>query len=199
MRNLLLILFTLPVISFASEVKTILFLGDSLTEGYGIQKVHAYPEKIKQLLKEKKIETKILNGGVSGSTTASGKSRLKWFLRAKPEIMVLALGANDGLRGIKVSESTKNLKEIIELGRKNNLKILLCGMQVPPNYGESYAKDFRKMFNELAKEYKLEYMPFLLKDVAGKKELNISDGVHPNEKGHKILAKNILSYLEKLL
>ena len=199
MKNLLLILFTLPVISYASGLKTILFLGDSLTEGYGIQKKYAYPEKIKSILKNKAIESKILNGGVSGSTTASGKSRLRWFLKAKPEVMVLALGANDGLRGIKVSESKKNLLEIIELAQKNNIKILLCGMQVPPNYGKSYADDFQKMFKDLAKKYKLEFMPFLLKDIAGEKKLNIEDGVHPNEKGHQVLAENLVSYLEKLL
>ncbi len=111
---------------------------------------------------------KVLNGGVSGSTTASGKSRLQWYLKkSSPEILVLALGANDGLRGLKLSQSQENLDEIIKLAKQNEIKVLLVGMRLPPNYGEEYVKSFKSMYTDLQKKYKLPTMPFMLKDVAG--------------------------------
>ncbi len=199
MKNLILILF----ISFSAGAfaqKKIVFLGDSLTEGYGVDKEHAYPSIVQKNLDEThQKQYKVINGGVSGSTTASGVSRLRWFLKAKPSILVLALGANDGLRGIKVSESQKNLEKIISLAIENNLKIILCEMHLPTNYGKEYRKNFNKMFKNVQKKYNTGFIPFLLDGVGGKKEMNIEDGIHPNIDGHKKVAENVLKYLKEYL
>jgi acyl-CoA thioesterase-1 len=194
------IVFTLIVISNSYGANTILFLGDSLTEGHGLSKESSYPSIIEKTLISKGYKgIKVLNGGVSGSTTASGVSRLRWFLKAKPNILVIALGANDGLRGTKIEETKKNLINTIQLAQKNKLKIIICGMILPPNYGKKYQKQFSTLFVDLAKEYKLKIIPFLLKGVGGIKSLNLSDGIHPNEEGYKIVAQNVLSVLEKEL
>lgn len=187
---------------FSSSVfaKKILILGDSLTAGYGVEKSKSYPAVLEKLLVEAgKKEVSILNGGISGSTTASGLSRLTWFLKAKPSLLIVALGANDGLRGVKVTSSKENLRKIIKLAKKNKLKVILAGMHVPPNYGKEYARDFHAMYKDLAKEEKVELIPFLLEGVAGKKELNIYDGIHPNEKGHLILAKSVFNKIKDLI
>lgn len=189
------------IFSFATFAQSkIVFLGDSLTEGYGVDREEAYPFLVEKKL-EKKFPKKfsVLNGGVSGSTTASGVSRLKWFLKAKPSVVLIALGANDGLRGFKVTESKKNLALIIELAQKNNLKVILCEMHLPTNYGEEYRKSFNQMYSELAAKYKINFMPFMLKGVGGVKELNIEDGIHPNQLGHEKIAETVFSYLEKIL
>ncbi len=177
----------------------VLFLGDSLTEGYGVRKEDAYPALIEKKLSGSDKKIKAINGGVSGSTTSSGLRRLKWQLKAKPEILVLALGANDGLRGIPVKTSKKNLDAIISYAKTKDLDILLTGMYLPENYGKAYRDQFSKMFSDLAKKHKISFIPFLLKDVARVKDLNISDGIHPNEKGHEIMSKTVLKELEKLL
>lgn len=174
--------------------KSILFLGDSLTEGYGVDETRAYP-----VLVGKELGVKVLNGSVSGSTTASGHSRLKWFLKARPTHMLLALGANDGLRGLKLEDSKKNLEAIIELAQKNSIKVVLAGMLMPPNYGESYRSEFKTMYEGLAKKYKLEFIPFLLEGVAGNPKLNISDGIHPNEAGHEIMARLVSKKFKEIL
>ena len=123
--------------------KTILFLGDSLTEGYGVSRENAYPKIIEKKLLDEKVEgLKVLNGSISGSTSASAFKRLRFFLKAKPDILVLALGANDGLRGVKTETTYENLKKVIQLANDNKIKVLLCGVRVPPNYGEEYAKKF---------------------------------------------------------
>lgn len=174
-------------------------LGDSLTEGYGVSEEHAYPKILEGLIVESGKDYQVINGGVSGSTTASGTSRLRWFLKAKPKLVLIALGANDGLRGVKLSQSKKNLKNIIELATKNNIKVVLAGMRIPPNYGEDYTKQFQKLYIDLAREYKIKRIPFLLKDVAAIKELNIEDGIHPNRKGHKIMANTVYKYIKEYL
>ena len=187
----------------STETGPILVLGDSLTEGYGNRKEESYPD-----LLEKRIQSdpkfaakkyKVLNGGVSGSTSASAQSRLRWYLKAKPSILILAMGANDGLRGLKVSETKSNLSRTIELAQQNKIKILLGGMKMPPNYGAAYTHDFEALFSSLAKTYKISLIPFLLEGVAGKSELNIEDGIHPNAKGHAIITKTVFRYLEPLL
>lgn len=174
--------------------KSILFLGDSLTEGYGIDETKAYP-----VLVGKELGVKILNGSVSGSTTASGLGRLKWFLKAKPTHMLLALGANDGLRGLKLEDSKKHLESIIELAQKNGIDVVLAGMLMPPNYGESYRAQFKSMYEGLAKKYKLDFIPFLLEGVAANPTLNISDGIHPNEAGHEIIARLVSKKFKEIL
>ena len=178
-----------------SETK-VLFLGDSLTEGYGVKKENAYPQILENNLQGK---LKAINGGVSGSTTASGPSRLRWQLKAKPKVVVIALGANDGLRGVPVKTSKENLQKIIDMAIKKKIIVVLAGMYLPQNYGDEYRKNFEKMFSELAKANGVIFMPFLLKDVARVKELNIDDGIHPNEEGHKLMAKNLKPFIEKAL
>lgn len=178
----------------------IVFIGDSLTAGYGIEKDKAYPQIVENKLKAKGKDVKVLNGGVSGSTTAGGKSRLNWFLKkSTPKVMILALGANDGLRGLKLAQSEKNLEEIIEMAKEKNIKILLGGMRLPPNYGKEYVKQFRSMYKKLKEKHELNMIPFMLKDVGGRTELNIEDGIHPNEKGHEVIADTVIKYLEPLL
>lgn len=184
--------------SFAQ--KKIIFLGDSLTEGYGIDQENAYPALLQKKFDEKeKNLVELINAGISGSTSASGISRVKWFLKAKPYAIFLALGANDGLRGLELPKTEKNLKEIIELAKENGIKVWLAGMMLPTNYGEDYRKNFQKMYEKLAKEYKLPFYPFLLKDVGGVSELNIADGIHPNEKGHQIIARDLYPFIQENL
>jgi acyl-CoA thioesterase-1 len=177
----------------------ILILGDSLTEGHQLDKVDSFPSQLENILSEKKLDYKVLNGGVSGSTTASGLSRLKWFLKAKPSIIIIALGANDGLRGIKLKDSKKNLEDLIVKSQESGLKVVIAGMEIPPNYGKEYTAQFRAIFPELAKKYKVNLIPFLLKDVAGKKDLNLEDGIHPNAKGYKIIAKTVFEEIKGML
>lgn len=185
--------------SFSAFAETILFLGDSLTEGYRLAKEEAYPALIENLLKKEHEDIKVINGGVSGATSASGMKRLDWYLKAKPDIMVLALGANDGLRGLKVKDTEKNLSSVIEKAQNRGIKVILAGMKMPTNYGEPYRSQFEEMFLKLAKKYKIKLIPFLLKDVATKTELNLSDGIHPNAKGHEVMAHTVLKVLESEL
>ena len=178
----------------------IIFLGDSITAGYGVAKPNAYPALLETKLKKENLNGfKIINGGISGSTSASGLSRLKWQLKGKPNYIIIALGANDGLRGTQVNETKKNLEEIIILAKKNQLQVLLAGMMMPPNYGKQYREDFSAIFPALAKKHKVLLMPFLLDGVAGEPKLNQSDGIHPNEAGHKIIAEKMWPYLKQLL
>lgn len=191
-----LILTILFLFSFQSTAQSILFLGDSLTAGYGIKKELSYPYLVGQNLNKKlNKEIKILNGGVSGSTSASAVSRFKWYLRAKPNIMLLALGANDGLRGIKLEATKNNLDKVIKMAKDNGIHVILAGMLMPPNYGKDYTDGFKKIYHDLKSKYKLDMVPFLLKDVAGIRELNQADGIHPNEKGHQLMAKTVTPYL----
>lgn len=197
-RVLLIGLITFNIYASANVTK-ILFLGDSLTEGYGVKKEEAYPKLVEQALIKKGHDVKIINGGISGSTSASGLSRLKWFLKAKPNILFLALGANDGLRGQKVEKVKLNLDKIISFAKENKLKVVLAQMLLPPNYGKEYTDSFKELYSELAKKHKIVFIPFMLKDVGGVKEHNIEDGIHPNQKGHQILSERVISYLEKIL
>lgn len=179
---------------------TVLFLGDSLTAGYGLEVGEAFPEMIaKRLQAEGRTGVKVINGGISGSTSASALSRLQWFIRSKPDLMILSLGANDGLRGLPVDEMRANLTRTIEFARANGVKVALTGMQIPPNYGPEYTTSFAKVFPELAAQYQLPLMPFLLEGVAAVPELNQSDGIHPNLEGEKIVAENVYQFLVELL
>lgn len=196
MKKFILILFvcTLQIVS----AKSILFLGDSLSEGLGVDKNEAFPKLVEIMIKkELKQEITVINGGVSGSTTSDGLARLKWYMKKKPTLVFLALGANDGLRGLNLNESQKNLEKIISYAQENNAKVLLAGMLIPPNYGEDYGAQFKKMYKELQVKYNLKYMPFLLDGIAGKEEYNQRDGIHPNEKGHKQIAKNVYEFIKE--
>jgi acyl-CoA thioesterase-1 len=175
---------------------TILMLGDSLTEGSGVRKTQAYPYLVEQKLKAKGFSSiKVTNAGVSGSTSASALSRLKWHLRSTPDILLLALGANDGLRGLSTVQMKRNLAKTIELALSKGVRVVLAGMKMPPNYGAEYTREFEKVFYQLAKEYDVVFIPFLLEGVAGDPKLNFPDGLHPNEQGHQIIAESVYKTL----
>jgi len=177
----------------------IIALGDSLTEGFGVSKEEAYPFLVEKELLRKGHAVKVVNAGISGSTSASAPSRIKWHIRSQPDILIIALGGNDGLRGLSVAHMKNNLSKAIELAQAEEIQVLLSGMQIPLNYGKEYTETFRKVFYELAELYKLSIIPFLLKDVGGVPSLNQPDGIHPNPEGHKIIAVTVLKSLEPLL
>ncbi len=187
--------------SFFAGAKTLVIVGDSLTEGYGVAKEKAYPFLLEKKIQAKypKAEWKVINAGISGSTSASGPQRMAWQMKSKPDLVMIALGANDGLRGIKVTEIRKNLSATIELAQKGKGAVILAGMEMPPNYGKDYVRDFHNLFPELAQKYKIKLLPFLLDGVAGRKDLNQSDSIHPNEKGHQIIADMVVKFIDNLL
>lgn len=200
MKKILLILFLINLQFISAKANTILFLGDSLTEGLGVNKEDAFPKLVETLIQtELKKDIIVINGGVSGSTTSDGLARLQWYLKKKPHIVFIALGANDGLRGLDLNQSQENLEEIIKYAQKSNAKVLLAGMLIPPNYGPEYSERFKKMYEEIKVKYKLKSMPFLLDGVAGKIEFNQRDGIHPNEEGHKYIAKEVFEFLKEEL
>jgi acyl-CoA thioesterase-1 len=181
--------------------KVILFFGDSLTAGMGLDTENAFPAIIQEKIDSLGLEYQVINAGLSGETTASGKNRVSWVLNQNVDVFVLELGANDGLRGVPLEETRKNLQAIIDTVRAKNpeTKILLTGMQIPPNMGKEYASGFRKIFPELAKKNDVYLVPVLLKDVGGIPELNQADGIHPTAEGQKILAENIWEVLEPIV
>ncbi|WP_368030040.1 arylesterase [Arcobacter sp. s6] len=200
MKKFILILFLITLQFANAKDDTILFLGDSLTEGLGVTKEDAFPKLVETMIQnELKKDVTVINGGVSGSTTSDGLDRLKWYMKKKPSIVFLALGANDGLRGLDLKQSQENLEEIIKYAQDSNAKVLLADMLIPPNYGPEYSENFRKMYEQLKDKYKLKSMPFLLEGVAGNKELNQRDGIHPNEQGHKIISKNVFEFMKEEL
>lgn len=181
--------------------KTILFFGNSLTAGYGIEQEDSFAGLTQARLDSLQIDYRVINGGLSGETTAGGLSRLDWFLEDEPTIFVLELGGNDGLRGIIPSESKKNLLAIIEKVQTKypETKIILAGMQIPPNMGQEYTDEFKKIYPQIATEKNVTLIPFLLEGVAGNPNLNLPDGIHPTEAGHKIVFETIWIYLKKLI
>ena len=185
--------------SFGYAEKVIVFLGDSLTAGYGLTEEEAYPFLIQEYLKKDGIDWKVINAGISGDTTKGGLERLNWILKSSPAFVFLALGANDGLRGLKTEITQKNLEEIIQTLKKSKINVVLSGMQLPINYGPEYRKAFKNIYPSLAKKHNLPFLPFLLEGVASKTDLNLADGVHPNQKGQEIMAGNIYKFLKPIL
>ena len=181
--------------------KVILFFGDSLTAGYGLSKEQAFPAIVQRKLEENGYKYEVINAGLSGETSAGGLSRLNWILKKPIDIFVLELGANDGLRGLPLEQTKKNLQQIIDKVREKNpgVKIVVAGMMVPPNMGGEYAKSFQKLFQELANENNAQLIPFLLDGVAGDEKLNLNDGIHPNVTGHTIVAENVWETLQPIL
>jgi acyl-CoA thioesterase I len=177
----------------------ILAFGDSLTAGFGVDPNDSYPARLQRLLVEKGYHYKVVNAGVSGDTTAGGAARIDWVLQHEPEIVIIELGANDGLRGLPISEMRKNLGRIIETCRKNGVKVLLAGMEITPNLGAEYSKDFRESFALLAEQYKVSLIPFFLENVAARPELTRPDGVHPIADGYAIVTQTVFQYLEPML
>jgi len=179
---------------------TILFLGDSLTEGYGLEEDESFPSLIEDKLEADNLnQVSIINAGISGSTSASGPGRLQWYIRSQPDLMVLSLGANDGLRGLSIEEMKSNLSKTIDFAIANDVQVILTGMQIPPNYGPEYTESFASVFPELAKQYDIPLLPFLLQDVAAIPELNQADGIHPNVEGTKIVADTVYRFLRPYL
>lgn len=185
----------------SNNPKVILFFGDSLTAGYGLSPAEAFPSLIEKKLSKEGKKTKVVNAGLSGETSAGGLSRIDWVLRQPIDVFVLELGANDGLRGLPLDQTQKNLQAIIDKVKAKNPKvhIVIAGMMVPPNLGPDYTTRFRTMFPELAKKNNATLIPFLLQDVAGNEKLNLSDGIHPNIEGHKIVANNVYKVISPLL
>ena len=184
-----------------AEKKTILFFGNSLTAGWGLEPEEGFTGIIQHRIDSLGLDYQVINGGLSGETTASGLNRLDWFLEDEPYIFVLELGGNDGLRGIPVAETKNNLQQIIQKVQEKypQTEILLAGMQIPPNMGKAYSEDFRSIFPELAKDKNITLIPFLLEGVAGEPGLNLPDGIHPTKEGHQIVAETVWEYLEPLL
>ena len=187
----------------ASEegLATILFFGNSLTAGFGLEPEQAFPNLIQQILDSLGYPYQVINAGLSGETTASGVNRIEWVLREPVDIMILELGGNDGLRGIDPSVVRSNLQEIINLakGKYPSMKIILAGMEAPPNMGNEYILDFRNTFPQIAEQNQLPLIPFLLEGVGGEPELNLPDGIHPNEQGHRIVASTVWEVLQDQL
>jgi acyl-CoA thioesterase-1 len=185
---------------WAAEPQSVLILGDSLTAGLGVMPEQAYPSLIQEKLENAgQGKVRIINGGISGSTTAGAYARLKWYLKARPDVLVLALGANDGLRGLSVTEMEINLDKAITLAKESDIRVIIAGMEIPPNYGPDYAARFRQVFPELARRHNIPLIPFLLEGVAGRERLNQADGIHPNPQGHKIIADQVYPYIMESL
>ena len=202
MKKLLFILLLLPSVLTAQTkvpLRQLVIIGDSLTEGYGVSKDSAFPQLLEKKLNQKSQDWQVINSGVSGSTTASALSRVRWMLKNKPDLVLIILGANDGLRGLKTEQSEKNLAEAIELAQKSHVKVILGGLYMPPNYGKEYSQQFKTMYSHLAKKYKVYLVPFILEKVAGDPKLNQADGIHPNEEGHKIVATTIYNSIKDQL
>lgn len=181
------------------RMKTILFFGNSLTAGYGVELSEAFPTLIQKKLDSVGLSYKVINAGVSGETSSGGNSRIDWILRQPIDIFVLELGANDGLRGIPVAETKKNLQSIIDKVKAKypDAKLVLAGMQMPPNMGRQYTSAFRDLFAELARKNNMALIPFLLQGVGGEVALNQQDGIHPTPDGHKILAETVWNVIQK--
>jgi acyl-CoA thioesterase I len=180
--------------------RVVLFLGDSLTAGLGVETREAYPRLLEaQLARDGVTDVRIVNGGVSGSTSASALSRLQWYDKIRPSLLFLAMGANDGLRGLAVEELEKNLAEVIVYAQKQGMRVILAGMELPPNYGEEYTANFRRVYRRLANRYNLTFIPFLLEGVGGVAAMNQADGVHPNAAGHRQIAAHVYPVLKEVL
>jgi acyl-CoA thioesterase-1 len=181
--------------------QTILFLGNSLTAGYGLTPEEAYPALIQQKIDSLKLPFRAVNAGLSGETSAGGLRRIDWLLRSPVRVLVLALGANDGLRGFPPAVTKENLQKIIDKTREKypGCQIVIAGMEALPNMGEAYTKAFREIFPQLAEKNNALLIPFLLENVAGHPELNQGDGIHPNSRGQQIVAENVWKVLAPLL
>ncbi len=180
---------------------TVLFLGDSLTAGLGVSQEQAYPALIQEKIRERNLPFDVINAGISGDTTAGGLARLDWVLQKKIDVFVLALGANDALRGLPMKQTKGNLQAIIDRVKAKNprVKIVIAGMQIPPNMGGDYGEKFQSVFADLARENYTALVPFLLEGVGGHDDLNQTDHIHPTAAGHKVLAENVWRVLEPLL
>lgn len=190
-----------PILSQSSGLETILFFGDSITAGYGVDLEQAFPALIQEKIDSLGWDFKVVNAGLSGETSAGGLRRVDWILRQDITVFMLELGGNDGLRGIELGSTKSNLQAIIEKvqGKSPDTEIVLAGMQVPPNLGQDYTRQFREMYPDLARQYDVTLIPFILEGVGGDSSLNQGDGIHPNAEGHEIVAENVWAVLKPVL
>ncbi|HZS05596.1 MAG TPA: arylesterase [Blastocatellia bacterium] len=188
-----------PTPEEADHRPLIVALGDSLTAGYGLDAARAWPSLLQQRLDVQGLPYRIVNKGVSGDTSAGGVSRIEDSLRGDVKILILALGGNDGLRGLPTAELKRNLSRTIEAAQQRKVTVILAGMEAPPNYGADYTADFRNVYRDLAKQYHVILIPFLLQNVGGVADLNQADGIHPNDKGAAIVMENVWRALEPLV
>ena len=177
----------------------IIALGDSLTAGLGLLEMQAYPALLQEKIDDEGYKFAVVNAGVSGDTSAAGLQRLDWALDGDVKILILELGANDGLRGLPPAEMKKNLAAIIERSQQRGISVLLLGMEAPPNFGNEYAVSFRQVYRELARQYRVTFVPFMLDNVAGHGDLNQRDGIHPNVQGTRIVADTVWNALKPML
>ena len=181
--------------------RTILFMGNSLTAGFGLDPSEAFPALVEQKIKNAGMNFKVIAAGLSGETTTSGLRRIDWLFKQKVDVLVLELGGNDGLRGITLNLTKQNLQDMIDKARSFNpkIRIVLAGMEVPPNMGDVYTAEFRKMYPELSKKNNVTLIPFLLEGVGDRPELNQRDGIHPTAEGHVIVAETVWKFLKPVL
>jgi acyl-CoA thioesterase-1 len=183
----------------AAAKPRIVFLGDSLTAGLGLAPDKSYPSLIGQRLKDRGLDYEVVNAGVSGDTSAGGLRRLDWSLDGDVRLLVVALGGNDGLRGLSIEDMKKNLAAILDRAKARGIPVILAGMEAPPNFGDDYTKAFRAVYSDLAKKYSVTLIPFLLQGVAGNASLNQADGIHPNVRGAELVADLVWAQLEPAL
>jgi acyl-CoA thioesterase I len=177
----------------------IVAFGDSLTAGLGVAAEEAYPAQLQRRLESEGFRYRVINAGVSGDTTAGGLRRVDWVLKSHPDIVILELGANDGLRGLKLQETQHNLERIIQRCRDASVIVVLAGMKLPPNYGVEYTKGFESIYPALAKQFGLTLIPFFLDGVAGSASLNQVDGIHPTKEGYRVIVEKISETITPLL
>ena len=177
----------------------VVFLGDSLTAGLSLDEDQAFPARVAESLREQGLALVVVNAGVSGDTSAGGLARLDWLLRQDPDVMVVGLGANDGLRGLPLSMTEENLRQVVERSQAAGARVLLLGMLLPRNYGADYADGFAAIYPRLAEQLGVPLVPFLLEGVALQPELNLSDGIHPNPAGHRRVAETVEPFLREVL
>ncbi|SPP64373.1 Esterase TesA [Nitrospira lenta] len=177
----------------------IVAFGDSLTAGLGVAADETYPAELQRRLDALGLRYRVINAGVSGETTAGGLRRVPWILRSKPEIVILELGANDGLRGLRVEETKANLERIIQQLQQSGTQVILAGMKLPPNYGHDYLSAFERLYPDLATRYRLPLIPFFLEGVAASNTLNQADGIHPTAHGYRAIVEMMLGRLQPVL
>ncbi|HYE05122.1 MAG TPA: arylesterase [Planctomycetota bacterium] len=180
----------------AYGTETLVCLGDSLTAGFGIDEAQAFPAKLQELITADGLDWKVVNAGVSGDTTAGGLGRIAWVLKSKPTLVLVALGGNDGLRGIKPSAMRANLEKICDRLIRAKARPVIAGMQMPVNLGDDYRTAFAEVFPAVAAKKEVPLLPFLLEGVGGVAELNQADGIHPTAEGHARMAAHVYAFLK---